>query len=154
MNNIYPWLDDQLCTICYIRQTMMIWSEYSIILGSFTEIWSLCLLYDFKIYILSPALLWLFGLIVLEWWFREEQGANISNCNNNSCPGPISIIRPIQETNEKQRNRDWVSETIIQWEARIMFNGPIRKQEMPVKNKGSNTGASRTRYKKWYKDIY
>ena len=107
-----------------------------------------------KISILSPALPWLFGLIVLEWWFREEQGANISNCNNNSCPGPISIIRPIQETNEKQRDRVWESVTISQWEARIVFNGPIRKQEMPVKNKGSNTGGSRTRYKKWYKDIY
>ena len=50
-------------------------------------------------------MLWLFGLIILEWLFREEQGANISNCNNNSCPSPISIIRPIQETNEKQRDR-------------------------------------------------
>ena len=62
-------------------------------------------LYDLKILICFLALPWLFGLIILEWLFREEQGANISNCNNNSCPSPISIIRPIQETNEKQRDR-------------------------------------------------
>ena len=37
-------------------------------------------------------------------------------------------------------------ETKSQSDARIVFNTPIRKQEM-VKNKGSNTG-SRTRYKK------
>ena len=38
------------------------------------------------------------------------------------------------------------TETKGQSEARMVYNTPIRKQEM-VKNKGSNTG-SRTRYKK------